>query len=81
MTREMLTTQKGDDGLGVFISGTGKTLQFSHNGRDDGFDTLMKATAETGKGAVIMINANDDSNSSDKIATEIARAYHWDDRP
>jgi CubicO group peptidase (beta-lactamase class C family) len=77
MTRQMLATQKGDDGLGVFISGSGRTLQFSHGGRDDGFDTLMKATAETGKGAVIMINANDDSNASTKIAKEVARIYHW----
>ena len=47
MTRRMLTVQMADDGLGVVIKGSGKTLCFLHGGRDEGFDTEMIARAET----------------------------------
>jgi hypothetical protein len=77
MTRLMLTVQKSDDGLGVFVSGSGKTLQFQHDGRNAGFDAYMKACATTGQGAVAMINANDDSKALLKIMYVIAKAYHW----
>jgi CubicO group peptidase (beta-lactamase class C family) len=79
MTRLMLTVQKGHDGLGVFITSSGKNLQFDHGGRDAGFDAEMKACAETGQGAVIMINANDDSQALNKIVDVIAKEYHWPD--
>ncbi len=81
LTRQMLTRQKADDGLGVFLEGNGKMLQFSHSGRDDGFDALMVAQAETGKGAVIMINANDDSKFIGTVVEAIAKEYHWHDHP
>jgi len=81
MTRRMLTAQKGDDGLGLFLAGKEKTLQFNHGGRDAGFDALMKATAETGKGAVIMINVNDDFKALANIMDLIAKGYHWDNIP
>ena len=80
-TRLMLTARKDGDGLGVFIKGDGKTLQFSHNGRDAGFDALLVAGAETGKGAVIMINANDDSGVAPKMMAAIAKQYHWPESP
>ncbi len=81
MTRQMLTSQKDNDGLGVFLSGDGRGLRFSHGGRDEGFDATMTAFAETGQGAVIMINANDDSGSVSRIVEAIAREYHWPDQP
>ena len=81
MTRQMLTTQKDNDGLGVFLSGEGKRLRFFHNGRDEGFDATMTAFAETGQGAVIMINANDNSGSVNRIIEVIAQEYHWPDHP
>ena len=37
----------------------------------------MKAGAETGQGAVIMITANDDSGALGKIMNAIAKEYHW----
>src|SRR5438477_3545037 len=61
MTRQMLTVQKGGSGLGLGLEGSGKTLRFSHGGRDEGFDAFMMAYAESGQGVVIMINANDNS--------------------
>ena len=49
MTRQMLTVQKGNSGLGLGLDGSGKTLRFSHNGRDEGFDAFMMAYAESGQ--------------------------------
>lgn len=77
MTRQMLTPQKENDGLGVFLDGSGPTLVFSHNGRDEGFDAMLMASAETGQGAVIMINANDNSRMIPRILEFIAKEYHW----
>ncbi len=81
MTREMLTIQKADDGLGVFIAGEGATRRFTHNGRDEGFDALMVGYVERGQGAVVMINANEDSSAVPRIVDAIASAYAWPDYP
>jgi CubicO group peptidase (beta-lactamase class C family) len=77
MTRQMLTVQKGNDGLGLFLNGSGKTLCFDHGGRDDGFDTLLMADAESGHGVVIMINANDNSGAMNRIAAAVRTDYDW----
>src|SRR5439155_5918597 len=67
MTRQMLTVQKGNFGLGLSLNGSGKQLRFSHGGRDEGFDTVLLADAESGHGVVIMINANDNSKAVERI--------------
>ena len=81
MTRQMLTEEKDNDGLGVFLEGSGSTLRFGHGGRDEGFDARLIAYAETGQGAAIMINANDNSQMVSRILEAIAREYHWPDYP
>ncbi|WP_345245434.1 serine hydrolase domain-containing protein [Nibrella saemangeumensis] len=77
MTQQMLTDQKNNDGLGVFLEGEGASMRFGHNGRDEGFDALMTAGVESGQGAVIMINANDNSRMLSRIQDAIAKEYHW----
>ena len=77
MARQYLTVQKEPSGLGIFVGGTGDTLNFSHNGRDEGFDAYLVAFARTGQGAAIMINANDDSRCVGRILDFIGRAYNW----
>ncbi|QJW89450.1 serine hydrolase [Spirosoma taeanense] len=77
MTQQMLTDQKDNDGLGVFLEGKGPAMRFGHNGRDEGFDALMTAGVETGQGVVIMINANDNSQMLGRILDAVARKYHW----
>ena len=77
MARQMLTNEKDGDGLGLFLLDTGRALRFNHNGRDDGFDTELTATANTGQGVVIMINANDNSRMVSRIRNFVARQYHW----
>lgn len=77
MARQMLTDQKNRDGLGVFLQGDSATLRFGHNGRDEGFDALLTASADKGQGIAIMINANDNSHMMNRIVDFIADYYHW----
>lgn len=77
MARQYLTPQKDDWGLGIALAGSGHALRFSHDGRDEGFDASLIATAETGQGVAIMINGNDNANFVDRIARYVANAYHW----
>jgi CubicO group peptidase (beta-lactamase class C family) len=79
MIRQMLTPRMANDGLGVFLAGKGRTLRFFHDGRDDGFDASMTAFAETGQGAVIMIDANDNVGAIKRIMAAIAKQYDWPD--
>ena len=81
MARQMLTEQKNGYGLGLAVADSGRTLRFSHNGRDEGFDAFLVAYAETGDGLVIMINANDNSRAISRIMNFIARKYDWPDYP
>lgn len=77
MTREMLTVQKGSSGVGLGLKGNGKSLHFFHGGRNEGFDALMVACAESGQGVVVMINANDASGALNRIAEAVGKEYHW----
>lgn len=81
MTRQMLTDQKSGDGLGLFVQGNGKSRRFTHDGRDDCFDSTLMAYAETGQGAVIMVNANIDRTFILRLLSTIARQYNWLDYP
>jgi CubicO group peptidase (beta-lactamase class C family) len=81
MAHQMLTNQKNNDGLGVFLEGKGHASRFGHNGRDEGFDALLTAYTETGQGAAIMINANDNSRAVSRILGAIAKEYHWPEYP
>jgi CubicO group peptidase (beta-lactamase class C family) len=79
MTRQMLTIQLNNDGLGLFLQSSGKTLRFGHDGADAGFDAVMKAYAYLGKGAVVMINKNDGGKAMSQIFSVIGEQYHWPD--
>jgi len=77
LTQQMLTPQKENVGLGLFLDGASTAQRFSHGGRDEGFDTLLTAFSRTGQGAVIMINTNDNSGMMTRLSAAIGRAYHW----
>jgi CubicO group peptidase (beta-lactamase class C family) len=81
MAQQMLAEQKDHYGLGVGLQGTGSALRFGHGGRDEGFDAQLIASVEGGQGAVIMINANDNSRMGPRILEAIAREYRWPDFP
>ena len=70
---------QNNNGLGLFLAGSEKTLQFQHTGRNAGFDAFMIAHAHSGNGAVILINANDDTEATKDIAEIIAKQYGWKD--
>jgi CubicO group peptidase (beta-lactamase class C family) len=80
MTRQQLTEQMNNYGLGLGLSGSGASRTFGHNGRDQGFDALMRTFAETGHGLVVMINANDNSGMMNRIVEAVARKYDWPGR-
>ena len=77
MARQYLTPQKDQSGLGIVVQDTGSRLSFSHGGRDEGFDAQLVAFATTGQGAVIMINANDNSRFFGRVLDFIGRMYAW----
>ncbi len=77
VAQQMVTEEKDHDGLGMFLQGTGKNLRFSHNGRNEGFDTLFVAYAESRRGAAIMINSNENSGSLGRILKAIESEYRW----
>lgn len=75
--REMLTRQKKDMGLGVFLAGRPDRPVFYHEGRNDGFDSEFAATASTRKGAVVLVNKYDDVGAIGVILRAIAKKYAW----
>lgn len=76
MTQQMLTAQKENAGLGIFLEGSGAGQRYLHGGRDEGFDTLL-IFSRNGQGAVIMINVNDNSRMMARLVAAISGAYHW----
>ena len=81
MARQMLTEVLGGYGLGVAVTTAGGALRFSHNGRDEGFDASLLATAETGQAYAIMINANDNSRFMGRVGEFIQKQYGWPGAP
>jgi CubicO group peptidase (beta-lactamase class C family) len=73
--RQYVTEQKDHYALGVSVQGSGRMLRFSHSGRDEGFDALLTAGAESGDGVVVMINANDNSPMTSRINDYIERLW------
>ncbi len=81
MTRQMLTVQKANSGLGFEIDRSGKSLRFHHGGIDEGFHAYLFAGAETGRGVVIMINVNDDSGAMSRIMAAVGNEYYGSKAP
>ena len=77
MARQFITSVRNDYGLGVGVNGSGRALTFSHGGRDEGFDALLIATAETGQAIAVMINGNENSGMTNRLFRYVARAYGW----
>ena len=73
----MVTPINNNYGLGFGVAGNGKTRRFFHNGRDEGFDASMLAYFETGQGAVVMININENSSFMNQVLWEVGKEYGW----
>ncbi len=78
IANQMLSYQRNDfQGLGFALKGNDRRLEFSHNGRDEGFDASLSATASSGQGVVIMINANENSGAVERIRQLVTTLYGW----
>ncbi len=75
LTRQMLTKQNGDSGLGFFLGGI--PPRFGHNGGNIGFNAVTVAL-ETGEGAIFLMNADTDIEELKNILVEaVASQYRW----
>lgn len=79
MTRQMLTRQKDDWGLGIELEGTGEAARFQHGGSNAGFQCMMIASIDNGYGAVVMTNSDGGPPLYQEILMSIAAEYSWPD--
>jgi CubicO group peptidase (beta-lactamase class C family) len=81
MTRQMLTKQKEDSGLGFFLGGDDPP-RFGHNGSNPGFNAVTLALCDSGEGAVFLMNANTDIETLKNILVgAVIEQYHWPGYP
>ncbi len=78
--KQMFTVQKAPTGIGYFLSGEGKDLEFQHSGGDEGFITEFAAFAERGQGAFIMTNGLNGGNIIAELIPAISEEYGWPSR-
>jgi CubicO group peptidase (beta-lactamase class C family) len=65
-------------GMGTFIERHGGTLYFGHDGMNDGFLSVSRATTTGGEGAVVMTNGAGARELILEILRSIAVEYKWD---
>jgi CubicO group peptidase (beta-lactamase class C family) len=73
--RLMLTTQSGSYGLGFAVNGEGDSLRFEHGGSNQGFRAFFMATAQTGKGVIVMTNGENGAELGMEVLRAVAREY------
>ncbi len=78
MTREMLTPQMNDHGLGPGTGGSGDSITFSHGGANEGFRCNLYAFTKLGQGVVIMTNGDRGGELMSEILRSFSAAYNWD---
>jgi CubicO group peptidase (beta-lactamase class C family) len=87
MAKEMLTGRAAyprsvvptQVGLGVFVNGKGDSATFFHAGSHAGYRCYMVGTVRTGKGVVVMTNAETGFDLIGEIVTAVAKEYGWTD--
>jgi CubicO group peptidase (beta-lactamase class C family) len=77
MTRQMLTPQLENAGLGFFLNMGGNPNAFGHNGADEGFQAILVMISDTGQGAAIMANSDNGAAIGNYLVNSIAREYGW----
>lgn len=77
MTKQMLTLQKKDYGLGFALEDDGDGQVFSHGGSDEGFEALFFTYTDGHGGAAIMTNGQRGGILASEIAASLAAAYGW----
>ena len=79
MTKQMLTRQIENWGLGLVIEGEGRSARFNHVGDTQGYQCHMTAYENTGQGVVIMTNSDRGGLLIDEIIRSVAREHDWTD--
>src|SRR5271169_2930344 len=77
MTRQMLTPQSGDVGLGFFLGLGGNPNAFGHDGSDEGFQAILIMISDSGQGAAVMANSDNGIAVGQYLVNSIAREYGW----
>lgn len=64
-------------GMGTFVERHGDTVYFGHDGLNDGFLSVLRATTTGGEGAVVMSNGAGSAKLILEILRSIAVEYKW----
>lgn len=75
-TRQMMTAQFKEWGLGVVLNGEGKDRTFSHGGRNEGFVANVWGSLEGGRGVAVMTNGTS-NGLLQEVDASIRNAYGW----
>jgi len=78
MTKQMLSKQFQNWGLGAAVAMRGQTVEFSHGGVDEGFEAFWVGFGD-GRGAAVMTNGDRGTELAMEIIRSIAREYGWPD--
>jgi hypothetical protein len=81
LARRMITRHLAgsDVGIGFFLEGKGASIRFGHSGWDQGFCAEATFYAESGEGAVVMLDSNEGQRLQGEILRAVAREYGWPD--
>lgn len=79
LTRQMLTPQVENSGLGLFVDGTDRSRRFSHSGSNVGFKSYLVGYFDSGQGAVVMTNSENGGQLMLEVLRSIAAEYGWPD--
>jgi len=77
ITRQMLTPQSEDVGLGPYLGTGGNPTEFDHAGSNDGFRCIMMMLSNTGQGLAIMTNSDRGMDVGGYLIEGIAKEYGW----
>lgn len=75
--REMLTPVRENAGLGFFIENHQGSTYFQHGGADEGFQALLLASRDGGRGIAVMANSDNGGAIASEILRAVALEYGW----
>ena len=75
--REMLTPVRENAGLGLFIENREGGTYFQHGGADEGFQALLVASRDGGRGIAVMANSDNGGAIASEILRAVALEYDW----
>jgi len=79
ITKQMLSPQVDDWGLGIKLLGKDSSARFTHSGANEGFRCILVGYNSAGRGAVLMTNSDSGGKLNDELLASIAKEYDWAD--